>query len=217
MRQRGGPVTDTRARIIEVASAEIGPGRRADYWRGVLGYDPGVKKAWCGAFCLWVFHQVGLAREHKWGIDGSGMVGPLKLRPTRAPSRGDIGYIDQPLQHHFLFDYEYDGKIHSVDGNQPDVRQRIRPRAGLTFFSISNLLDAADRDTDPLPPPSRATLRQGDSGGGVRYLQSLLPGCRVDGAFGPATRAAVVAFQTAAGLTPDGIVGPKTWAALESE
>lgn len=209
-------VTDTRARIIEVASAEIGPGRRADYWREVLGYDPGVTKAWCGAFCLWALHQVGLAREHKWGIDGSGMVGPLKLRPTRTPSRGDIGYLDQPWQHHFLFDYEYDGKVHSVDGNQPDVRQRVRPRQGITFYSISPLLDVTEQDTNPLIPPTHGTLRQGDNGGRVRYLQSLLPGCRVDGAFGPATRATVVAFQTANGLTPDGIVGAKTWAKLEA-
>lgn len=143
----------TRDRIIEIASAEIGPGRRADYWLEVLGYDPGVSKAWCGAFCLWVLHQAGLAREHKWGIDGSGMVGPLHLRRTTTPSRGDILYADKPFQHHALFDYEYDGFVHSIDGNQPDVRQKKRRKEGFAFFSISNLLESDARDTDPLPPP----------------------------------------------------------------
>mgnify|MGYP001588334198 CR=1 FL=1 len=133
----------TRTRIIEIASAEIGPGRRADYWIDVLGYDPGKAKAWCGAFCLWALHQAGLAREHKWGIDGSGMVGPLKLPRTDTPSRGDIGYVHQPFQHHFLFDREHDGWVYSIDGNQPDVREKKRRKVECAFFSIEPLLSAA--------------------------------------------------------------------------
>jgi Putative peptidoglycan binding domain len=36
----------------------------------------------------------------------------------------------------------------------------------------------------------------------------------VDGGFGRKTKKAVKAFQTARGLTPDGVIGPQTWAAL---
>jgi NlpC/P60 family/Putative peptidoglycan binding domain len=36
----------------------------------------------------------------------------------------------------------------------------------------------------------------------------------VDGEFGPQTRRALVAFQRAHGLTPDGVVGKSTWGAL---
>ena len=58
------------------------------------------------------------------------------------------------------------------------------------------------------------------SGTDVMELQSLLkkmkynPG-QVDGMFGRQTQQAVVRFQKNIGLTPDGIVGPKTWKALE--
>lgn len=63
---------------------------------------------------------------------------------------------------------------------------------------------------------SRPPLRLGDSGDDVRYLQSLL-GINPDGGFGPNTLAAVKKAQSKAKLTPDGIVGRKTWAALLGE
>src|SRR5690349_7378386 len=44
--------------------------------------------------------------------------------------------------------------------------------------------------------------------------QILRAGLKVDGVAGPATRRAVVAFQRSKGLTPDGKLGPKTYAAL---
>lgn len=52
----------------------------------------------------------------------------------------------------------------------------------------------------------------------VRTLQGLLCArghtVTVDGAFGPATKAALVEFQKLRGLSPDGAVGPATWPAL---
>lgn len=56
-------------------------------------------------------------------------------------------------------------------------------------------------------------LSFGARGPAVKRLQRLL-GVQVDGFFGPETRAAVLAFQEAAGLRPDGIVGRATWPAL---
>jgi peptidoglycan hydrolase-like protein with peptidoglycan-binding domain len=74
--------------------------------------------------------------------------------------------------------------------------------------------------TPPPPPPTGAwpVIQQGYSGRQVATLQYLLnargAALSVDGAFGAATHEAVVAFQTRNQLTPDGIVGPKTWQAL---
>ena len=63
---------------------------------------------------------------------------------------------------------------------------------------------------------ARRTLRRGDSGELVQRLQRTLGGLTIDGNFGSGTEAAVRRFQTAHGVVPDGIVGPKTWATLDA-
>lgn len=72
--------------------------------------------------------------------------------------------------------------------------------------------------------PPDAVLRVGSSGQDVITLQYLLnvaaefnsaiPAPGQDGIFGRETEQSVSAFQRAAGLVPDGIVGPLTWKAL---
>lgn len=63
------------------------------------------------------------------------------------------------------------------------------------------------------------TLQAGSSGADVRSLQQALqahgfnPGA-IDGAFGPGTEAAVLAFQKSSGLLADGIAGARTLSAL---
>ena len=68
------------------------------------------------------------------------------------------------------------------------------------------------------------TIKNGDSGSGVRLLQSILkdfadpnldPG-PIDGIFGPNTEMAVKNFQTLVGLPASGIVDAKTWMYLWS-
>lgn len=65
------------------------------------------------------------------------------------------------------------------------------------------------------PPPVRRTtiLRHGSVGDEVSRLQTAL-GITADGIYGRDTTRAVVAWQDAHGLTPDGEVGPLTWAAM---
>jgi lysozyme len=64
-------------------------------------------------------------------------------------------------------------------------------------------------------------LRLGSRGQVVAKLQQLLnkQGANIgvaDGAFGPRTKNAVINFQKTRQLSPDGIVGPRTWIALEA-
>lgn len=54
------------------------------------------------------------------------------------------------------------------------------------------------------------TIKLGSRGNGVKILQGKL-NLMQDGIFGPLTQEAVREFQKANGLTPDGIVGTKTW------
>ena len=68
---------------------------------------------------------------------------------------------------------------------------------------------------------SQPMLRKGDRGATAKILQTRL--CdkgytvAVDGIFGVKTLEAVKAYQADHGLTVDGVVGPKTWSALNNK
>lgn len=104
-------------------------------------------------------------------------------------------------------------------GRKPD------PLFDMNVFRLE--VEAILKGTAPPPrliPPvepgatARPTLRRGSTGPLVEQIQAKL---HVDtttggkGNFGPKTEAAVRAFQREHGIVPDGIVGPKTWAALD--
>lgn len=67
--------------------------------------------------------------------------------------------------------------------------------------------------SDPIQP--WPLVQEGDQGHPILTLQELLrahgQAIDVDGVFGPRTKSAVKAVQTAAGVPADGIVGPQTW------
>lgn len=94
------------------------------------------------------------------------------------------------------------------------------------YTSVTRLAELDSEGTSlgigTVPPSS--VLRLGSSGQDVITLQYLLnvaaefnsaiPAPAQDGNFGRETQQSVAAFQSAAGLTPDGVVGPLTWQAL---
>lgn len=102
-----------------------------------------------------------------------------------------------------------------------------------TWYKISSLyagvarlaeLDSEGNTLGIGTVPPNSILRQGSRGQDVITLQYLLdvvseyypsvPAPAQDGIFGSGTAQAVTAFQTAAGISADGIVGPATWRAL---
>lgn len=76
---------------------------------------------------------------------------------------------------------------------------------------------------EPPTPTTKPTIRRGDSGQYVTLAQTELinkgyscGSFGADGQFGAATEKAVIQFQKDHNLTADGIIGAKTWAALDS-
>lgn len=114
--------------------------------------------------------------------------------------------------------------------NQHGVKRRMstRVRSILAALAVGLALAVGVAVTAPAqadPAQSQLceeTLQQGSSGACVEALQTRLNelGLRsqlvVDGAFGPATRNAVEAFQGRAGISVDGVVGPQTREHLNS-
>jgi len=81
----------------------------------------------------------------------------------------------------------------------------------------------------PAAGTDRRVLRYGSTGEDVKQLQMKLgrirermhdrdpdQNARIDGIFGPLTRQDVIDFQTDTGLDADGVVGPKSWSALDT-
>ena len=86
-------------------------------------------------------------------------------------------------------------------GDPVEIGDRIRARV------LAELGKNAPVEAVVKTPP---TLRQGARGDDVRRMQRAV-GVLDDGIFGPATAAALREWQSAKGLTPDAICGPKSW------
>ncbi len=95
------------------------------------------------------------------------------------------------------------------------------PYTGYGFVQLPEPEETAKEETDMEERLLKLIPKPRMEGANVRELQTLLNehgvACDVDGIFGPATDAAVRAFQEASGLAVDGIAGPKTWEALRRE
>jgi peptidoglycan hydrolase-like protein with peptidoglycan-binding domain len=74
--------------------------------------------------------------------------------------------------------------------------------------------DAPDASTIPAADAAgRPTLRRGDTGNLVRQIQNKVRTAET-GTFDAITEAEVRQYQRDHNLVPDGIIGPRTWAAL---
>ncbi len=92
----------------------------------------------------------------------------------------------------------------------------FRKNTGSKIISVATF---GGSEPCPYEEPEKA-VRMGDKGEDVRWLQWMLNKCgyslEIDGSCGPATRAAVRAFQANFSLETDGVAGPKTRAKLRA-
>ena len=97
------------------------------------------------------------------------------------------------------------------------VKQGLTTDRGITHYAIPAGLNGNI-------PATKPTIRKGDRGEYVTYLQTKLiqmgyscGSTGADGKFGNDTLYAVKKFQLDHGLQMDGIVGPATWGAIDSD
>ena len=181
-------------------------------WQGALAYD-------CRGFTRWLLARVGIE------IVGSGATSQYNSVSNWA-ERGkiaDMADVVCCLVRQSGSKMEHTGMhigggqvIHCSAGVQTgNIGQ------GWTHYAVPVGLYSANEIQKAGRIKVRKTLRKGASGDEVRELQTMLAACgygagAVDGVFGSATESALRAFQSAHGLTVDGICGMATWAALDA-
>ena len=110
----------------------------------------------------------------------------------------------------------------AAPGSSPSASRSPAAGATATPSPVPSQTATATPTATPTPSPEpRTTLVRGDSGPKVLALQKRLSELgywlgEPDGSFGSLTRQAVYALQKSAGISRDGVVGPKTARALEA-
>ena len=135
------------------------------------------------------------------------------VRDMRRP-RLEMAYYDHAVEPKELSDQDVlrrAGLAPSMDG----YVQRMEWMSPYYVGLRQALLEAGENRLPPVWVPEGPTLREGDSHSRVATLRTRL-GLAADELFDSSVADAVRRFQEARGLTPDGVVGPRTLAALNN-
>lgn len=124
--------------------------------------------------------------------------------------------------HNHVGIYIGDGKVLEAGGTQKGVILTNVTLSKWTCWGEMKYVNYSGGE-QPVVPETYPTLRKGCRGAYVSLMQTKLimlgydlAPYGADGDFGSKTQEAVKKFQSDRGLAADGIVGPQTWAALES-
>ena len=178
----------------------------------------GCRVADCSGLFVWAYDRLGLDIFHgsntiynKHTSKVGMLYGEVEILPGTA-----VFQVTEGRRTHIGL-YVGDGKVIEAHGTRSGVIES--DLSDWDEWGILSAVDYSDVEPDHVTLDSLKTLRKGDSGLTVKWLQELLmaAGCdlgKADGVFGSKTKAAVEDFQRANGLKVDGIAGKKTIAAL---
>lgn len=219
----------TGKQALALAQSYIGCDRskfRAKY-KQMTGIDFGAYADWCCGFASCIVVGWGGAK-----IDGlpSLWCPSARVAATSAGREvslsngraGDVVYFEfsgnENADHVGIFESYENGVLTTVDGN---VSNRVgrRKRIKGTHFRKAWVVrpDYAEERGEDLYIPK--TIKKGSKGNEVVMLQAILnmragAGIRLDAEFGDYTAKKLGEWQSAHGLYPDKICGPKTWPTL---
>lgn len=192
--------------------------------------------AWCANFVSHVLKRAGI---DMWDLSCTSMQNRMSKsdewdEPETWPIRGDIIFFDwdhiseeRPLDHVGIVTEVSNGIVYYVNGNGSSSTIVTRQTINLTNNTIAYWMRYKEKSNNSNSILNNnfniniKVLKIGAKGKDVKSLQRLLfaDGYSVgpagdDGDFGVQTEKAVMKFQKAHSLDPDGIVGEKTFKAL---
>lgn len=182
----------------------------------------------CRGFTYWVLLQV-----FGWKLQGAGATSQWKNK-ANWKAQGDIATMpkdtlvclfvkkDNNTMSHTGFGYNSE-TVECSNGVQHFTnRNKKWTHWGLPVCCDASYTPPEAPKKEEAKPVKKQTIKRGNHGTAVKECQQILQKlgynlgvCGVDSDFGIATEKAVKQFQKDQGLTADGIVGEKTWAALE--
>lgn len=188
-------------------------------------------QAWCAMFVWWCAVQSG----------NSGVIPKAAYTPTFAAwykargqwgngitgiKPGDIVFFNFGLgriSHVGIVESVGSGGVYTIEGNTSSSSQANGGCVQRKWRTVKGGIVGYSRPAYGTASVTKNWLEKGDSGAAVVELQSFLAAAGfdlgpygIDGEFGDATRAALIAYQTSRGLEPDGYAGPLTMSALRS-
>lgn len=228
--------------LVSAAKAEIGVketppnSNNVKYNTWYYGHPvSGANYPWCMVFVQWLFRNVSMLIKT---ASCSTLLRWSKQEKCfyTEPKVGDIVFFkfDKSLkaeaQHcGIVVEVLSGGKIKSVEGNTSSgnigsqdnggcVALRTRSKSTIVGYCRPKYSDES-KPSPYNPTVKHPTLRLGDVGEEVVYLQNKLRGfkygCPTTGTFEKITELCVINLQATYNLKVDGIVGPETWKVIE--